>query len=58
MTRRSDPLAVFLAMTAKRYERDHRFRLRLHAEADETPREKAHKIRRDQIVAAQRRTAS
>lgn len=58
MTHRSDPLAVFVAMTVMRFAKDREFRLRLLAEADETPREAAYKIRRDDMVAARRRTAS
>ena len=58
MTRRSDPLADFVDMTVMRFARDRIFRLRLLAEADETPQETAHKIRRDAMIAAQRRTAS
>lgn len=58
MTRSSDPLGDFVQMTATRYEKDHKFRLRLLAEADETPRETARRIRREAHSAALRRTAS
>jgi len=54
----SDALANFVDLTAMRFVRDRGFRLRLLAEADETPRETANKIRRDAMIAAQRRTAS
>ncbi|WP_153302220.1 hypothetical protein [Microbacterium foliorum] len=53
----SDALAGFMALTALRYAKDRAFRLRLLAEADETPRETAFKIRRESMIAAQRRTA-
>lgn len=58
MTNRSDGLADFVEMTAIRFEQDRRFRLRLLAEADETPRETALKISRSAHAAALRRTAS
>ena len=58
MTNRSDGLSDFVEMTALRFEKDHRFRLRLLAEADETPRETAQRVRRESFVTAQRRTAS
>lgn len=54
----SDALAGFIVLTAMRFAKDRTFRLRLLAEADETPRETAHKMRRDAMLAAQRRTAS
>lgn len=54
----SDALAGFIALTAMRFAKDRTFRLRLLAEADETPQETAFKIRRDSMIAAQRRTAS
>lgn len=58
MTNHSDALGNFVQMTATRYEKDHKFRLRLLAEADETPRETARRIRREAHSAALRRTAS
>lgn len=58
MQTRSDPLTDFVDLTVARFNRDRAFRLRLLAEVDETPRETAHKIRRDALIAAQRRTAS
>ncbi|GAB6857323.1 hypothetical protein [Microbacterium xylanilyticum] len=58
MTNRSDALGDFVEMTALRFEKDRAFRLRLLAEADETPRETAQRIRREAFEAAQRRTAS
>lgn len=54
----SDALADFVEMTVTRFTKDQQFRFRLMAEADETPRETAHKIRRESMIAAQRRTAS
>lgn len=54
----SDALADFVGMTVTRFLRDRDFRLRLLAESHETPRETAYKIRRDSMIAAQRRTAS
>ena len=53
-----DALSDFVDMSATRFARDARFRLRLLAEADETPRETARKIAREAAVTAQRRTAS
>ena len=58
MTNRSDGLADFLDMTAVRFGQDYRFRLRLLAEADETPRETALRVRREAHTASLRRTAS
>lgn len=54
----SDALADFVDMTVMRFTKDRIFRLRLLAEADETPREQAIRIRREALIAAQRRTAS
>lgn len=58
MRSHSDPLVDFVDLTVARFNRDRAFRLRLLAEADETPRETALKIRRDSMIVAQRRTAS
>ncbi|MDR6142064.1 hypothetical protein QE375_001618 [Microbacterium foliorum] len=58
MVSHSDALSDFIDMTMSRFLRDRDFRLRLLAEADETPRETAYKIRRESMIAAQRRTAS
>ncbi|MGN7861476.1 hypothetical protein ACTJI8_12920 [Microbacterium sp. 22303] len=55
---RSDALADFVEMTAERFERDFRFRLRLLAEADETVQETMRRIAREKFLGAQRRTAS
>lgn len=55
---RSDALTDFVDMTTMRFAKDRTFRLRLLAEADETPRETAYRIRRESMIAAQRRTAS
>lgn len=55
---RSDALGDFVDMTTMRFTKDRSFRLRLLAEADETPRETARRIRRESMIAAQRRTAS
>lgn len=54
----SDALADFIDMTVTRFTKDRVFRLRLLAEADETARETARRIRREASIAAQRRTAS
>lgn len=54
----SDALADFVEMTVTRFTKDQQFRFRLMAEADETPRETAYKIRRESMLAARRRTAS
>jgi hypothetical protein len=53
----SDALNDFVDLTTMRFTKDRNFRLRLLAEADETPRETAQRIRRESFVAAQRRTA-
>jgi hypothetical protein len=45
-------------MTVTRFTKDQRFRFRLMAEADETPRETAHKMAAEAHAAALRRTAS
>lgn len=58
MTNHSDALSDFVEMTAKRFQKDQRFRVRLMAEADETPRETAIRIGREAHAAALRRTAS
>ena len=58
MVTHSDPLSDFVEMAVERYDRDHDFRLRLLAEADETPREVAKRISHDERVAAWRRAAS
>jgi hypothetical protein len=54
----SDALADFVEMTVTRFTKDQRFRFRLMAEADETPRETAHKMAAEAHAAALRRTAS
>ncbi|MEV8250494.1 hypothetical protein AB0O87_06180 [Microbacterium sp. NPDC076768] len=54
----SDALLDFIDLTTAQFTRDRSFRLRLLAEADETPRETAYRIRRESMTAAQRRTAS
>jgi hypothetical protein len=54
----SDALIDFIDLTTARFARDRSFRLRLLAEVDETPRETEYRIRRESMIAAQRRTAS
>lgn len=54
----SDALAGFIALTAMRFAKDRTFRLRLLAEADETPRETARKLAAEAHATALRRTAS
>ncbi|UUE19342.1 hypothetical protein [Microbacterium sp. J1-1] len=54
---RSDALADFVEMTVTRFAKDQRFRFRLMAEADETPREAAHRVRLDATSKALRRIA-
>lgn len=58
MENRSNALADFVEMTVTRFTKDQRFRFRLMAEADETPRETARKIAAEAHAAALRRTAS
>ncbi len=58
MPNRSDALSDFVEMTVQRFQKDQVFRLRLMAEADETPRETALRISREAHAAALRRTAS
>lgn len=52
-----DTLSDFINMTVTRFDKDHQFRLRLLAEADETARETAQRVRRENYTAALRRTA-
>ncbi|MFB7843607.1 hypothetical protein [Microbacterium sp. NPDC056052] len=58
MTSRSDALTDFVEMTARRFERDYSFRLRLLAEADETVQETVRRIAREKYLGATRRTAA
>lgn len=58
MTNRSDAIGDFVEMTVTRFTKDQQFRVRLMAEADETPRETARKIAAEAHAAALRRTAS
>jgi len=54
----SDALSDFIDLTVMRFAKDHRFRVRLLAEAGETARETAQRVRREAAAAGSRRTAA